>query len=171
MTPGLLFFILLGSIAVIAAVAMLVSKNSVYSALFLVMNFLAVAIIYLILGAPFIALAQIAVYAAIMVLILFVIMLLGTNQLDQAEPLRWQRPLAIILGLALLIQAAYALITRYGLQAAAQNATPYLVDPQTLGLALYKNYSLPFEITSVILLVAAVGAVILTHKEKKGGEI
>ena len=172
MTPGLLFFILLGSISVIAAVAMLVSKNSVYSALFLVMNFLAVAIIYLILGAPFIALAQIAVYAgAIMVLILFVIMLLGTNQLDQAEPLRWQRPLAIILGLALLIQAAYALITRYGLQAAAQNATPYLVDPQNLGLALYKNYSLPFEITSVILLVAAVGAVILTHKEKKGGEI
>ena len=172
MTPGLLFFILLGSIAVIAAVAMLVSKNSVYSALFLVMNFLAVAIIYLILGAPFIALAQIAVYAgAIMVLILFVIMLLGTNQLDQAEPLRWQRPLAIILGLALLIQGAYALITRYGLQAAAQSATPYLVDPKTLGLALYQNYSLPFEITSVILLVAAVGAVMLTHKEKKGGEI
>lgn len=171
MTPGLLFFILLGIVAITAAVAMLVSKSALYSALFLVLNFLALSIIYLLLGAPFIALAQIAVYAgAIMVLILFVIMLLGTRQLDAQEPLRWQRPLAIILGLALAVQGTYALLTRYGFKAAAHAATPHLVDPKTLGMVLYQKYSLPFEITSVILLVAAVGAVVLTQKEKKGEE-
>lgn len=170
MTPGLLIFIILGIIAVAAAVAMLLSRNTVYSALFLVLNFLSIAVIYLILGAPFIALAQIAVYAgAIMVLVLFVIMLLGTHKLDPQEPLKWQRPLSIILAFALIVQGVYALVVRYGFNATALAANPELVDPKNLGLVLYQKYSLPFEITSVILLVAAIGAVVLTQKKTKDG--
>ena len=170
MTPGLLIFIILGIIAVAAAVAMLLSRNAIYSALYLVLNFLSVAVIYLVLGAPFIALAQIAVYAgAIMVLVLFVIMLLGTHQLDPREPLKWQRPLAIVLALALILQGVYALVTRYGVETSAYAANPELVDPQNLGLVLYQKFALPFEVTSVILLVAAIGVVVLTQKEKKDG--
>jgi len=170
MTPVLLIFILLGIIAVASAVAMLLSRNTVYSALFLILNFLSVAVIYLVLGAPFIALAQIAVYAgAIMVLVLFVIMLLGTHQLDPREPLKWQRPLAIVLALALIVQGVYALVTRYGFQAATVPANPVFVDPKSLGMVLFQKYSLPFEVTSVILLVAAIGAVVLTQKQKKDG--
>jgi len=78
MTPGLIVFLVLAFIAVAAAIAMLFSSNTVYSALYLILNFIAIAVIYLTLGAPFVALAQITVYAgAIMVLFLFVIMMLG----------------------------------------------------------------------------------------------
>jgi len=170
MTPGLLIFILLGIIAIAAAIAMLVSRNTVYSALFLVLNFLSIAVLYLILGAPFIALSQIAVYAgAIMVLVLFVIMLLGTHKMDTVEPLRWHRPLAIVLGAALVVEGIYVLVTRYGASAKAIAANAEMVDPNNLGLVLFQKFSLPFEITSVILLVAAIGAVVLTRKETKQG--
>ena len=80
---------------------MLLSRNAVYSALFLVLNFVTVAVFYLLLGAPFIAMAQVTVYAgAIMVLFLFVIMLLGADELPKAQVLPWQKPLASVLAIA-----------------------------------------------------------------------
>ena len=171
MTPGLLVFILLGIVAIAAAVAMLVSRNTVYSALFLVLNFLSIAVLYLIMGAPFIAFSQIAVYAgAIMILVLFVIMLLGTQQMDPKEPLKWHRPLAIVLGAALVVEGIYVLITRFGPGAVVPPGSAEMVDPKNLGLVLFQEFSLPFEITSVILLVAAIGAVVLTHKQSKKGD-
>lgn len=170
MTPGLLVFIILGIIAIAAAVAMLVSRNTVYSALFLVLNFLSIAVLYLIMGAPFIAFSQIAVYAgAIMILVLFVIMLLGTHHLDPKEPLKWHRPLAIVLGAALVVEGIYVLITCFGPAAATLAGSEQMVDPRNLGLVLFQKFSLPFEITSIILLVAAIGAVVLTRKESKQG--
>ena len=135
---------------------------------FLIINFLSVAVIYLLMGATFIALAQITVYAgAIMVLFLFVIMLLGTKKLENTEPVKWQRPLAIVLAAAILIEGVYALITRVAVTVTTNPASAMLSDPKTLGLSLYSKYSLPFEITSVILLVAAIGAVVFTKKNKK----
>lgn len=81
MTLNLLIFLALAVIAIAAAAGLIISRNTVYSALFLIINFLAVAVVYLVMGAPFIALAQITVYAgAIMVLFLFVIMLLGAEK-------------------------------------------------------------------------------------------
>ena len=168
MTTGLFVFIVLAVIAVAAAVAMLLSRNTVYSALFLIMNFLAIGVIYLILGAPFVALAQITVYAgAIMVLFLFVIMMLGAEKLREQEPLKWQRPLAIVLGLVLILEGVYALLTRIGTQMLTKAPLESLADPKAIGVLLYTKYSLPFEITSVILLVAAIGAVVLTRGGKK----
>src|SRR5215213_7920805 len=100
MTLDLIFFLLLSLVAVATALGMLLSRNAVYCALFLVLNFITVAVFYLLLGAPFIAMAQVTVYAgAIMVLFLFVIMLLGAESLPKAEVLPWQRPLAGVLGL------------------------------------------------------------------------
>jgi NADH-quinone oxidoreductase subunit J len=168
MTPQLFIFLVLAAIAVIAAVAMLLSRNTVYSALYLVANFLALAVIYLLLGAPFVALAQITIYAgAIMVLFLFVIMMLGAEKHKEQEPLKWQRPLAIFLSLALVGEGVYALVTRVGMDFLTQPATETLADPRAIGTLLFNQYSLPFELTSIILLVAAVGAVVLTRAGKK----
>jgi len=170
MTFSIIVFIILGIIAVASAIAMISSRSSIYSALFMILNFLTVAVLYLILGAPFVAMAQIAVYAgAIMVLIVFVIMLLGTKKWDTAETLRWQRPLAVVLSAALAIEGTYVLITRIGSGALTTAASAELVDPKALGVLLFQKYSLPFEVTSVILLVAAIGAVVLTKVKTKGG--
>jgi NADH-quinone oxidoreductase subunit J len=75
--------------------------------------------------------------------------------------------LAIVLAGAILIEGVYALITRVAVTVTTSPATTTLSDPKTLGIALYTKYSLPFEITSVILLVAAIGAVVLTKKTRK----
>ncbi|MFT3890667.1 MAG: NADH-quinone oxidoreductase subunit J [Anaerolineales bacterium] len=106
MTLPLVTFLVLALVAVATAIGMLLSRNAVYSALFLVMNFITVAIFYLLLGAPFIAMAQVTVYAgAIMVLFLFVIMLLGADALPRTGVLPWQKPLAIALAVILGLES------------------------------------------------------------------
>ena len=95
MSVDLILFIILAVVAIATAAGLLLSRNAVYAALFLVLNFATVAVFYLILNAPFIALTQVTVYAgAIMVLFLFVIMLLGGEKLPKTGVLPWQRPLA-----------------------------------------------------------------------------
>jgi NADH-quinone oxidoreductase subunit J len=170
MTLDLALFLLLSLVAIASALGMLLSRNAVYSALYLVLNFITVAVFYLLLGAPFIAMAQITVYAgAIMVLFLFVIMLLGAESLPKSEVLPWQRPLAVGLSVALGLEAAFLLLTKARPEGVvlppsdAVNATQNLKD---LGLSLFNEYLLPFEVVSILLLVAMVGAIILTKKEK-----
>jgi NADH-quinone oxidoreductase subunit J len=167
MSVDLIVFLILGGIAVFAALGMLFSRNAIYSALFLVVNFLMVAGIYLFLGATFIGLAQITVYAgAIMVLFLFVIMLLGGENLPMGEYTRWQRLLIGVTGVILAAEFAYLLFVRAG------NANPIPAastdtGPAAIGISLFTKYTLPFEITSVLLLAALVGAIYLTKKEGK----
>lgn len=170
MSVDLILFFVLALVAVAAAIGMLLSQNAVYSALFLVINFATVAVFYLLLGAPFIAMAQITVYAgAIMVLFLFVIMLLGAEKLAPGKVLPYQRPLAIGLAVLLVAEAAYLLLSR--VQSVAAIVTP-TVETNTveeirrLGMALFSDYLLPFEVTSIVLLVAMVGAIVLTIREK-----
>jgi NADH-quinone oxidoreductase subunit J len=173
MTIDLILFLVLALIAIATALGMLLSRNAVYSALFLVLNFATVAVFYLLLGAPFIAMAQITVYAgAIMVLFLFVIMLLGAESLAPSQALPWQRPLAVILAFALVVEAGYLLLVRGAMVGeivqpdAATNAVQAIQD---LGLTLFNQYLLPFEVTSIVLLVAMVGAIVLTKQEKGEG--
>src|SRR6185436_8980434 len=112
MSGELILFLVLALIAIATALGMLMSRNAIYSALFLVLNFVTVAVFYLLLGAPFITMAQITVYAgAIMVLFLFVIMLLGADALPKTDVLPWQRPLAVILAVALAVEATILFIT------------------------------------------------------------
>jgi NADH-quinone oxidoreductase subunit J len=163
-------FLVLATIAVLSALAMIASRNAVHAALFLVVNFSAIAILYLALNAPFLAMVQIAVYAgAIMVLFLFVIMLLGAERLNPHSRLEWQRPLAILLALALLAEGGYLFFERLGNGPEMVGA---LADssPQAIAEVLFDRYLFPFEVTSVLLLVALVGAVVLTldKKEKDG---
>lgn len=170
MNPGLLVFGVLALAAVGTAVGLLFSRNSIYAALFLILNFTTVAVIYLFLGAPFIALAQISVYAgAIMVLFLFVIMMLGAERLPGSDPMRWQRPLAYLLAFTLLGEGGYVIYTlSRGLVPLAEAARDY-ASPTAIGNLLFSKYLLPFEITSVLLLVGVIGAVVLTRAEKTRG--
>ncbi len=170
MNLTLILFYVLAVAAVATAAGLLLSRNSVYAALFLVLNFATVAVFYLLLGAPFIALVQVTVYAgAIMVLFLFVIMLLGAERLPREQVLPWQRPLAIGLAALLMVEAGFLLFQRLHSTAilaapgADLNTTAAL---QTLGMALFSQYLLPFEVTSILLLVAMVGAIVLTKQVK-----
>jgi NADH-quinone oxidoreductase subunit J len=169
MSVDLLLFIVLALVAISAAIGMLLSRNTVYAALFLVLNFLAVAVFYILLNAPFIAMSQVSVYAgAIMVLFLFVIMLLGTEALPPTIALPWQRPTAILLAVMLAGEACYVVLFRKVTSALIPQPVETFGSPQAVGGALFSKYLLPFEVTSVLLLVAMLGAIILTRKEKGG---
>jgi len=171
MTLDLAFFLVLSLVAIATALGLLISRNAVYSALFLVLNFVTVAVFYLLLGAPFIAMAQITVYAgAIMVLFLFVIMLLGADTLPKTDVLPWQKPLAIGLAIVLAVEATFLLVTKArpaGNILAPEVSVNTMDNLRELGMTLFTDYLLPFEVTSILLLVAMVGAIVLTNRQKK----
>jgi NADH-quinone oxidoreductase subunit J len=169
MTVQLLLFLILALVSIASALAMLISRNAIYSALFLVVNFATVAVFFLLLDAPFIAVAQVSVYTgAIMVLFLFVIMLLGAERAGPIQAIHWQRPLAIILAIILLLEAGYIIYTHRSLGTVVDKQIPLgFGSPAQVGTALFSSYLLPFEITSVLLLVAMIGAIVLTKGEKK----
>jgi NADH-quinone oxidoreductase subunit J len=165
-------FILLAAVAVAAALGMLLSRNAVHSALYLVLNFMTVAVFFLVLNAPFIAMVQIIVYAgAIVVLFLFVIMLLGADRLRSAADEvrgaeRYHRYGAVLLALVLIGVFAYLLLQN----AVGNTALSPMIDasPQALGIALFQSYVLPFEVTGVLLLAAIAGVVVFGQARKRG---
>jgi NADH-quinone oxidoreductase subunit J len=160
-------FFILAAVAVGTALGMLLSRNAIYSALFLALNFATVAMLYLILGAPFIALSQITVYAgSIMVLFLFVIMLLGAEGLPIGEPLRWQPLLAIPLIIILAADFAINLFRRGPELVAVVTPPENFGSPAVIGEVLFTQYMLPFEVTAVILLSATIGAIMLAKPDR-----
>ena len=161
-------FIVTAIVAIGAALGMLFSSNAVHSALFLVLNFCAVAVLYLLLRAPFLAAVQVTVYAgAIMVLFLFVIMLLGAEKADLGEErIGWQKPVAALLAVALLIEAGYVAYRGAKLTDAPLTQAAEIGAPTTLAAQLFSKYLLPFEVISVLLLVAIIGVVVLTRRTR-----
>lgn len=166
MTTEWIMFLILGLVAIVTALGMLFSRNAVYAALFLILNFGTVAVFYLILNAPFIALAQVTVYAgAIMVLFLFVIMLLGAEQTGMIPTTSWVQRLPLFLG-ALLI--AETILIFYNQRNNLPVVAPPAADfgtPTSVGEILFNQYLLPFEVTSILLLVAMIGAIVLSRQE------
>jgi NADH-quinone oxidoreductase subunit J len=157
---------ILAVVVVISALGMILSRNAIYAALLLALNFLSVAVIYLVLGAPFIALVQITVYAgSIMVLFMFVVMLLGAEFLTGGEPIRGQRVLAVILGVILAVEAGILLVARGSLWDAVSPFNPQTGNPAAIGMALFTQYPLLLIATSVLLLTATVGAILITRGE------
>jgi NADH-quinone oxidoreductase subunit J len=165
---GIMFIMALGS-----SLAMLFAPNAVHTALFLVAAQIALALAFLLQGAFFVAVIQIILYAgAIMVLFLFVIMLLGVDRREALiEPLRFQRPLAVGLGVLLVAEIlwltykgiAYVAGGADGSDALNQiNRNPGNV--RALAEALFGSYLLPFEITSVLLVAAIVGVMVLSRR-------
>ena len=164
--PILVVFLVLAFVAVGTAVSMLLTRNTIYSALFLVLNFGTVAILYLILGAPFIALTQITVYAgSVVVLFLFVIMLLGAEKMPGGEPLRWQRWIAIPLVILLAVDFGVNVARQGGQLGMIAEAPQGYGAPQAIGKVLFTQFALPVEVTAIILLVAVVGAILLAKAD------
>lgn len=165
---GVVFIVALGS-----SFAMLFARNAVHAALFLVAAQIALALGFLLQGAFFIAAIQIIVYAgAIMVLFLFVIMLLGVDRREALiEPLPGQRPLAVGLGALLVAEITYVAWRGSFLIAASPEGAEALDslnrDPgnvESIARALFSRYLLPFEATSVLLVVAIVGVMVLARR-------
>lgn len=170
MSLELVLFFVLALIAVATALGMLLSRSAVYSALYLVVNFVSVAIFYLLLDAPFIALSQIAVYAgAIMVLFLFVIMLIGLETLG--GELNWRQMLwPLGMGVVLLIQGVFLVLQRVGREVYIGQTGTALSDPALMAKVLFNDYLLPFQLTAVLLLVAMIGAIVLSKRKKPATE-
>lgn len=163
MDPNLITFYILALVAIGAALGMLFSKNAVYSALYLIMNFAVVAVFYLMLGAPFIAMTQVTVYAgAIMVLFLFVIMLLGAEKLSGEDTLGWQKYFAWLLGFLFLFAVGYQVVLAGLTDAVSVSFPDGFGTPGDIADLLFSEYLIPFEVTSVLLLVAMIGAIVLT---------
>ncbi len=165
MEIGVLAFWFLSILALVGAIGLVTTRNPMYAVLFLVINFFAIGGLFLSLHVEFLAVIQIIVYAgAIMVLFLFVIMLLNLNESSMEKMhLDWRRGLAFILGFGFLAEMAYALHKGLGkLPAAAPAFSWGKVEP--IGRELMTTYLFPFEMISVILLAALMGAVIIAKK-------
>ncbi|HEX9717147.1 MAG TPA: NADH-quinone oxidoreductase subunit J, partial [Actinomycetota bacterium] len=161
MAPDYIVFWVFAPISVGSAVAVLFQRNAVHSALFLIVNFFTLAVFYLVLGAPFLFAVQIIVYAgAIMVLFLFVIMLLGVDRDESlVERLRGQRPTAILLGLGLAAEVFVTIRASLGLARGPADFDQVVNEggnAEALSRVLFRDYFLPFEVTSILLIVAAV---------------
>ena len=163
---GVTFVVALGS-----SIAMLFAPNAVHVALFLVASQVALALAFLLQGAYFIAAIQIILYAgAIMVLFLFVIMLLGVDRRETLiEPLTGQRPLAAALGVVLAALIGYVainsvdLVTAGGGEGALNEINRDPGNVMAIARTLFGDYLLPFEVTSVLLVVAIVGVMVLAR--------
>ena len=163
-------FVILAVFAVVTAFLVIVQRNPVTSAIFLILTLFSLAGIYLLLHAEFIAAIQVLVYAgAIMVLFLFVIMLLNLEK-EQRRVTRNRllKGVGVLLGLALLIQTG-TLFQRVLLEGTQGGYSPEKVaaagNTQVVARLLFTDFLLPFEITSVLLLVAIIGAILLAKRE------
>ncbi|MEX0843889.1 MAG: NADH-quinone oxidoreductase subunit J [Balneolaceae bacterium] len=167
-------FIMLAVLAIGSALAMVINKNVVNSALFLVLNLVSLAGIYLILNAQFLAIIQILVYAgAIMVLFLFVIMLLNVQDEEKLfDKFRVKYFLVFFLAVGVMGQIFYSLagVTEFLPQISEEMAAVGTVE--AVGDVLFTNYLLPFEMTAILLTAAVVGALLIAqHKIKRIEEI
>jgi NADH-quinone oxidoreductase subunit J len=163
-------FWILGPLAVLAAIGMVVARNAVHSAMFLVLVMLTLGVFYVVQSGPFIGLAQIIVYTgAIMMLFLFVLMLVGRDARDSLiEVLRGQRVAAILLGIGFAGLVATAFF-RALQDVPAQGLAEANAEGNVQGIAsiMFTRYIFAFEVTSALLITAATGAMILAHIERR----
>jgi NADH-quinone oxidoreductase subunit J len=171
-TTELVLFWVMAPISVGSAIAMLLQRSAVYAALLLVVNFFTLGVFYLMLDAPFLFAVQIIVYAgAIMVLFLFVIMLLGVDRKESLiERLPAQRPLTVLF--ALLVAAEIFFAVRLGVGFSGSGSPSFAANgggsTQALAKVLFTNYFFPFEVTSVLLIVAAIAAIVMAGRTARG---
>jgi NADH-quinone oxidoreductase subunit J len=162
-----LLFFALAAIAVAGAVSLILQKHPIHSALSLIVVMVALAGLYLLLGAEFISAVQIIVYAgAIMVLFIFVIMLLNAGEEERTNFSRMAAyvglPLAAVLGAGLVYWVAHEGSNAAGAPIAESATRP-------LAMLLFQDYLFPFELTSILILVAILGAVVLAKREDEKG--
>ena len=172
MTSDYLLFYAFAGITVLGALFVIVQRNPIYSVLSLILAFFGLSGLYVLLDAPFVAAVQIIIYAgAIMVLFLFVVMLLNVPREDAAEwdrahPLYrpWPMRIGAVLSALMVGQLGWALTRTPGLSGGVGAEAQPISEVGPLGEVLFTNYMFAFEVTSILIIVAMVGAVILARK-------
>jgi NADH-quinone oxidoreductase subunit J len=168
-----LVFYFFSLVMVFAAVAVITSRNPVYSVLFLVLAFFSAAAIWMLMEAEFLAIILVVVYVgAVMVLFLFVVMMLDINLVPLKEGFIRYLPVAVLVAVVMAVELLMVLWSkgRFGVDMfpiPAPNSADYS-NTRELGELLYTNYLLPFEVAGVVLLVAIISAVALTHRTRPG---
>jgi NADH-quinone oxidoreductase subunit J len=163
-------FVVGAAIVLAGAVGVVVARNPVHAALMLVMTLFGIAVLFVLQRDDFLAVVQVIVYAgAIVVLFLFVIMFLGVDRQEniRAETLRGQRPMALVLvlaGITGLLLLGYVSSWTTGAPAVAGSTQVSTSNVTQLGTAVFTTYLFPFEVTSALLVIAVVGAVVLARR-------
>ncbi len=168
----ILFYAFAG-VSVVGSLFVIVQRNPIYSVLSLIAAFFGLSGLYVLLDAPFVAIVQIIIYAgAIMVLFLFVVMLLNVPREDAAEwdrahPLYrpWPRRIGALLAMLMVTQLAWALLRTPGISEGIGDERAGITDVGELGRVLFTDYMFAFEVTSILIIAAMVGAVILARKQ------
>lgn len=170
---SLAFFAVIAAISIAAAIGVISSRQPVHSALFLLTNFATLAVLYITLDAQFLAATQVIIYAGgIVILILFVIMLLGSEDLPADESRPWTAWAGIVLGIIMLGGIATGTMGAFD---SVEIPTTELADgtivsqleggvPKAVGMELFTKYLLPFEMTAILILVALLGALLLGRR-------
>lgn len=157
------------------ALLVIAQRNPIYSVLALILSFFGLAGLYVLLEAPFVAVVQIIIYAgAIMVLFLFTVMLLNVPREDAAEwdqthPFYrpWARRVGAVLALLMAVQLAWALSRTPGIGVGVGDERPGVSSVAELGRVLYTDYMFAFEVTSILIMIGMIGAVILARKQRE----
>jgi NADH-quinone oxidoreductase subunit J len=164
LTPQIVVFLVLAAMALAGAVSLIFQRHPIHSALSLIVVMVALAGLYLLQGAEFVAAVQIIVYAgAIMVLFIFVIMLLNAGEEERTNLSRLARYLGVPIAVVFLAEGAYWMA-----RASAHLGSPpsEVVSTRDLSTLLFRDYVFPFELTSFLILIAVVGALVLARREE-----
>ena len=177
MTGTTIAFVALAVMATLSGLGVILFRNAVYSALSLILNLFSLALFFLLLNALFLAVVQVLIYTgAIMVLFLFVVTMLAPDarDMEQRDPIRWQRGAAAGLGVILAGGLAYILansVLSPAARASSANSLTKMVDTygsiQAFGMGLFHGYLFPFEVTSILLVVAIIGALVLGRRASR----
>ena len=162
---GYFLFFSLAILCVGSVLGMIISKNQAYNALLLILAFACLGGIFGLLEAPFIAVVQIIIYAgAIMVLFIFVIMMINVRYGLPAEKKKWTLYLSLVLAVVLIIELILSIRGAFSLPV---STAVLKAGPTDLGRLLFTKYLYPFEITSILIIAALVGAIVLVKKKEK----
>ncbi len=170
-----LAFYLLAAVTVAAAVMVISARNPVHSVLFLILSFFSSGGLFVLVGAEFLAMILVIVYVgAVAVLFLFVVMMLNINFVQLREGFLQYLPLGMLIGLIMLIELLMLLgVWHFGPEITAQGASPTpaiseVSNTHALGHLLYTKYVYMFQAAGMVLLVAMIGAIVLTHRRREG---
>ena len=178
-----LLFIIFAVLTVLPALLMVVARNPVNGAMFMIVSFVGMAALFVLLEAFFLAILQVLVYAgAIMVLFLFIIMLLDMDEMEKIRP-KTVTTLASVISLALIITGVAVLLGSDGLAGqtfanlpaapdfpSAENPMELAISTKSYGFGLFTKYMLPFQLTGLLLLVAMVGVIVISKKRESSAE-
>jgi NADH-quinone oxidoreductase subunit J len=156
-------FFLLAIVSIAAVLGMIISKDQAYNALFLIVAFVCMGGLFALLEAPFIAAVQIIIYAgAIMILFIFVVMMINLKKGLGPEKKKWTMYFAVAIAVVLVVELA--LTVKDALEPISSTAAESFGSPTDLGRLLFTKYLYPFEITSILIIAALVGAIVLVKK-------